>query len=59
MQEFVGFHVNYKEEGHEYIEEEDKTKNLVPWGIIALEQIFDRQEMQKVKKKQCLVITLK
>jgi len=52
VQEFLSFNVSYKEEGNEYPKVEDPIKNPVPRGIIALEQIFDRHDMHKKKKKK-------
>jgi hypothetical protein len=51
VQEFSDFNVSYKEEGHEYVEEDDPIKNPVPRGLVALEQIFDRMTCMKRKKK--------
>jgi ribonuclease HI len=49
LQEFSGFKVGYKEEGHEYIEDDEPKENPIPKGLINLEQIFDRHD--KYKKK--------
>jgi ribonuclease HI len=51
VKEFSGFNVSYKEEGKEYVEEDNSIKNLVPRGIVALENIFDRHDMYKKKKE--------
>jgi hypothetical protein len=51
VQEFSGFNVSYKEEGKDYIEEDNPIKNPVPRGIASLEKIFDRHDMYKRKKK--------
>jgi ribonuclease HI len=48
LQEFSGFRVGYKEEGHEYREEEEEHfENPTPKGLIKLEQIFDRHDRYK------------
>jgi hypothetical protein len=49
VKEFSGFNVSYKEEGKEYVEEDNPIKNPVPKGIIALENIFDKHDMYKKK----------
>jgi hypothetical protein len=51
VQEFSGFNVSYKEEGKDYIEEDNPIKNPVPRGITSLENIFDRHDMHKKKKE--------
>jgi hypothetical protein len=51
VQEFSIFDVSYKEEGKEYIDEDDPIKNLIPRELVALEQIFDRHDMHKKKKE--------
>jgi hypothetical protein len=51
VQEFSDFNVSYKEEGKDYVEEDNPIKNPVPRGIIALEKIFDRHDMYKKKKE--------
>jgi hypothetical protein len=50
MQEFFEFHVNEKEEGCNYTENDYKI-NLVPIGLIAQERSFDRQDGHKPKEK--------
>jgi hypothetical protein len=51
VKEFSGFNVSYKEEGKEYVEEDNPIKNPVPRGITALENIFERHDMYKKKKE--------
>jgi hypothetical protein len=51
VQEFSDFNVSYKEEGKDYVEEDNPIKNPVPRGISALEKIFDRHDMYKKKKE--------
>ena len=51
IEEFSYFNVSYKEEGKEYVEEDNKIKNPVLRGIVALENIFDRHGMYKNKKE--------
>jgi hypothetical protein len=50
VKEFSSFNVSYKEEGKEYVGEDNPIKNPVPRGIVALENIFDRHDMYKKKK---------
>jgi hypothetical protein len=50
IQEFFEFHVNDKEEGCNYIENENKV-NPVPRHLIAQERLFDRQDGHKHKGK--------
>jgi hypothetical protein len=50
VQEFLGFNVSYKEEGKDYIEEDNTIKNPVPRGITSLDKIFGRHDMYKKKK---------
>jgi ribonuclease HI len=51
LQEFSGFKVGYKEEGHEYKEEEEENfENPTPKGLMKLEQIFDRHDNYKKKE---------
>jgi hypothetical protein len=50
MQEFSKFHVNEKEEGCNYTENDYKV-NLVPRGLVAQEKLFDRQDGHKPKKE--------
>ena len=49
-QEFSNFKVSYKEEGHDYVENEDQARNPIPKGIIDLEQTFDKQDRHKKKE---------
>jgi ribonuclease HI len=51
VQEFSDFNVSYKEEGKDYVEEDNPLKNPVPREITALEKIFDRHDMHKKKKE--------
>jgi hypothetical protein len=51
LQEFSGFKVGYKEEGHEYKEEEKHFENPTPKGLIKLEQIFDMHDRHKNKER--------
>jgi hypothetical protein len=48
IQEFSEFHINDKEEGCNYIENDSKT-NPIPRRLIAQEKIFDRQDGHKHK----------
>jgi hypothetical protein len=50
VQEFSGFNVSYKEEGKDYVDEDNPIKNPVPRGIASLEKIFDMHDMYKKKK---------
>jgi ribonuclease HI len=50
VKEFSGFNVSYKEEGKEYVDEDNLIKNPVPRGIIALEFFFGKHDMYKKKK---------
>jgi hypothetical protein len=52
VKEFSNFNVSYKEEGKEYVEDDNPIKNPVPREIVALENIFDGHDMYKRKKKQ-------
>jgi len=47
VQKFSGCKVGYKEKGKEYREEDDPIQNSIPKGLVALEQIFDRQDKHK------------
>ena len=47
LQEFSDFNVSYKEEGKNYVVEDDLIRNPIPRGLVALEQIFDRHDMSK------------
>jgi hypothetical protein len=51
IREFSYFNVSYKEEGKEYVEEDNPIKNPVPRGIASLEEIFDMHDMYKRKKE--------
>jgi hypothetical protein len=51
VKEFSDFNVIYKEEGKEYVEEDNLIKNPVPKGITSLEDIFERHDMYKKKKE--------
>jgi hypothetical protein len=51
VKEFSDFNVSYKEEGKEYVEDDNPIKNPVPRGIVAPENIFDRHDMYKKKKE--------
>jgi hypothetical protein len=51
VQEFSDFNVSYKEEGKDYVEEDNPIKNPVPRGITALEKIFERHGMHKKKNE--------
>jgi ribonuclease HI len=50
MQEFSEFHVNEKEEGCNYTENDNKV-NPVPRRLIAQEKLFDRQDGHKPKEE--------
>ena len=51
LKEFSDFSVSYKEEGKDYVVEDEPISNLVPRGLVALEQIFDRHDMSKKKEE--------
>jgi hypothetical protein len=51
LQEFSGFKVGYKEEGHEYIEDDEPKENPIPKDFINSEQICDRHDMYKRKRE--------
>jgi hypothetical protein len=51
VKEFLGFNVSYKEEGKDYVDEDNPIKNPVPRGITALENIFEGHDMYKKKKE--------
>jgi hypothetical protein len=51
VKEFSDFNVSYKEEGKEYVQEDNPIKNPVSRGIVTLENIFDRHDMYKKKKE--------
>jgi hypothetical protein len=50
IQEFSEFHVNEKEEGCNYTENDYKV-NPVPRGLVAQEKLFDRQDGHKPKEE--------
>jgi ribonuclease HI len=50
IQEFSDFHISKKEEGCNYAENDQKI-NPVPRSLVALEQLFDRQDGHKPKEE--------
>ena len=52
VDEFLNFKVNDQEENKEYHGEDDQFNNLVPRGLVALENIFDRQDRKKSNVEQ-------
>ena len=48
VDEFLNFKANDQEENKEYYGEGDQFNNLVPRGLVALENIFDRQDRKRV-----------
>jgi hypothetical protein len=50
IQEFSEFHINDKEEGCNYTDNDNKA-NLVPGGLVAQEKIFYRQNGHKHKEE--------
>ena len=47
VQEFSNFNVSFQEEGKEYQGKGYQSNNPVPRGLVALENIFDRQDRKK------------
>ena len=50
--EFLNFKVNDHEENKEYYGEGNQFNNSVPRGLVALENIFDRQDKKKSNIEQ-------
>ena len=52
VDEFLNFKVNDQEENKEYYGEGDQFNNNVTCGLVALENIFDRQDKRKRNVEQ-------